>query len=143
MYDLFASPSVTGPVIPVQSEADIPLANEQIELLNDDVTLILPKDATPTQIDEFEDKIEKINPDYKTCQNADNVNLTESCNATFIVIPLVEEPSELIEIRQASTHAISSWNFRSSKIFGSKFFWLKAEKVKNLNPFNLFRHQFS
>ena len=89
MYDLFASPSVTGPVIPVQSEADIPLANEQIELLNDDVTLILPKDATPTQIDEFEDKIDKINPDYKTCQNADNVNLTESCNATFRVVIIV------------------------------------------------------
>ena len=49
-------------MIPVQSEADIPLANEQIELLNDDVTLILPKDATPTQIDEFEDKIDRINP---------------------------------------------------------------------------------
>ena len=70
-------------MIPVQSEADIPLANEQIEMLNDDVTFILPKDATPTQIDQFEDKIDKINPDYKTCQNADNTNLTENCNATF------------------------------------------------------------
>ena len=101
IYDVLASPSVTGPVIPILSEFDIPSANEQIESLNDDVTLILPKDATPTQIGQFEDQIDKINPDYKTCQNADNVNLTESCNATFIVIPLVEEPSELIEIRQA------------------------------------------
>jgi len=95
-------------VIPVQSEADIPLANEQIEMLNDDVTFILPKDATPTQIDQFEDKIDKINPDYKTCQNADNTNLTENCNATFIVIPLVEEPSELIEIRPAFDISIIS-----------------------------------
>ena len=105
----FVLPATCGPLLPLELPPESPV-NEVDQIVSDfvenklipvenNVTFVLPSNTTDDEKEKFDDHLEKVNPSYQSCVY-DSEKKLDSCNDTFVVIPLIEDVNELVDIEE-------------------------------------------